>query len=127
MATDDPVPIRILAANLSDVLTDLIVEMIEQQPQMRIVGQVQGQLEVLVAAQMGVDVVILGAPKVKPAPGITSHLLNEFPYIKILVLSTTEDGAMGYWLGMHRCRIDRSTMETLLNGIEELFKITPSA
>lgn len=126
MTTDEPAPIRILLANLSDVLANMIVEMVERHPQMRMVGQVEGQFEVLVAVQAGVDVLVLGASNVKPAPGIVSHLLNEFPFLKIVVLSTNEDRAMGYWLGVHRCPIDRSTTDTLMTGIEALYKLTPS-
>jgi hypothetical protein len=122
----EPVSIRILIANLSDPLTDMFVNIVEQSPQMHIVGQVKGQVEVLIAVKVGVDVVVLGAPKAEPAPGIVSHLLNEFPFMKVVVLSTSEDRAMGYWLGVHHTRIDRSTPNTLLHGIETLFKMTPT-
>jgi len=126
MTTDDPSPIRILMANLSESLTRLVVEMVAQNLHMKIVGQVQGQLEVLIGAQIGVDMIILGAPKLKPAPGIVSHILNEYPNTKILVLSTSEDKGTGYWLGIHRCHIEYSTADSLRTGIQELSKMLPS-
>jgi len=127
MATDHTAPIRILIANLSDLLTQFIIEMVDQQPQMQIVGQVQGQLEILIAAQKGVDMVILGTPHLKPVPGIVSHMMNEFPNMKILVLSTIEGKGKGYWLGIHHCRIEYSTADTLQDSIHSLFKKVPSA
>lgn len=126
MPTSTLPPIRILTANLSEGLSKLVVQMVEGEPRLKLVAQVQGQLEVLMAAALGVDVVVLGAPQVKPAPGIASHLLNEFPLIKIVVLSTTDDSARGYWLGVYDSLIDRSTTDTLLNGIDTLFRFTPS-
>ena len=126
MATDDPLPIRILMANLTEPLTRLIVEMAGRHLEMQIVGQVQGQMEVLFAAQRGVDMVILGAPRLRPAPGIVSHILNEFPTTKILVLSTTEERGTGYWLGVRRRRFDYLTGDNLATSIQKLSKITPS-
>jgi hypothetical protein len=125
MATDEPLPTRILMANLTETLTRLIVDIVSQHLQMQIVGQVQGQIEVLFAAQGGVDMVILGAPHLKPAPGLVSHILSEFPDTKILVLSTTEERGTGYWLGVRRCRFDYATDESLLTSIQTLSKITP--
>ena len=126
MTTDDASPIRILMANLSDSLTRLVVEMVAQNLHMKIVGEVQGQLEVLIMAEIGVDMIILGAPKLKPAPGIVSHILNEYPNTKILVLSTSEDKGTGYWLGVNRCHIDYSTADSLRTGIQKLSKMIPS-
>lgn len=122
MATDEPLPIRVLMANLTEPMTRLVMELVGQHLQMRIVGQVQGHLELLFAARGGVDMVILGAPTLRPAPGIVSHLLNEFPETKILVLSTVEERGTGYWLGVRRCRFEYSNAESLFSTIETLSK-----
>jgi DNA-binding NarL/FixJ family response regulator len=126
LAIHDPNMIRILVANLPEPLTQLVSELVESQAHMQIVGCVEGHLEVLVAASTGVDLVIMGALTLNPPPGIASHLLNEFPHLKIVVMSTTDDTAIGYWLGVHRKRINRSTADTLLDGIEALVKATPT-
>ena len=116
----DDSPIRILLANLQGLFAQLVLRAIEDQPNMVLAGQVEGQMEILVAARAGVDVVILGAPQLKPIPGICSHLLNEFPHLKIMVLATHKDGAMGYWLGVRRCRIKMVSAATLLDGVKKL-------
>ncbi|HEY0070568.1 MAG TPA: hypothetical protein VGE04_11430 [Chloroflexia bacterium] len=126
MQIHDSNSVRILLANLPEPLTQLISELVEKQQYMHIVGHVEGRLEVLVAASSGVDLVIMGAVSLHPPPGIASHLLNEFPQIKIVVMSTTDDTAIGYWLGVHRKRINRSSVDTLLDEIEALFKATPT-
>lgn len=51
----------------------------------------------------GVDVLVLGAARLEPPPGICSHLFNEFPDLKIMVMATSGDtkgAAKLYWQGL---------------------------
>jgi hypothetical protein len=96
-----PPVIRLLAANLPDEVALTLEQLIEAQPDIKYVGRIQGQMEVLVAVAAGVDVLVLGADHVQPMPGICSHLFYEFPQLKILVIANQDAGI--YWLGP-RCQ-----------------------
>jgi hypothetical protein len=87
---------------------------------------VQGQVEILLTSREGVDVLILGAEKAYPPPGICTHLLNEYPHMKILVLEIQGSSAVGYWLGIRRSRLRNVTDATLLSTIRSLFARTPT-
>src|SRR5688500_5374527 len=58
----------------------------------------------LLAAADDVDVLVLGAADAYPPPGVCSHLLGEYPDLKILVVAKTGDIAVAYWLGLRRRR-----------------------
>jgi hypothetical protein len=118
--------IRILLANLPGVFAQLVIQAIEAQPDMIIMGQVEGEIDMLRAVKGGTDILVLGAPTLTPVPGICSHLLNEYPHLKIMLLGTQEEGAVGYWLGVKRCRIKTVSADSLLDGIQTLFTATPT-
>jgi len=118
--------IRVLLADVPGVIAPLLVQMIAQQPDMILVGQVEGSLEVLIAAGQGADVVILGAPQLRPPPGIISHLLNAFPTIKVMLFSHREDAAVGYWLGVRRCPVKVVTEQSILADVRRLHMLTPT-
>jgi chemotaxis response regulator CheB len=118
--------IRVLVVNLSGVLSEFVTELVKEQPDMTLVGQIEGNLEALVAARTGVDVVILGAAQLHPPPGICSHLLNEAPHLKILVVSTGEAKATGYSLGVRRFRFQALSAGSLIQDIRTLYGQTPT-
>jgi hypothetical protein len=119
-------PIRVLVANIRGVQFQLIEELIEQQPDMRIVRQVQGQIELLVAIGEGIDVLLLGALRVHPIPGICTHILSEFPELKILVLTSAGSMAMVYWRGLRRHQIRTVSMVTLPMSIRSAYQLNPA-
>ena len=128
MTTEDAQnsPIRVLIANLSGVLAQFVVQIIQEQPDMELIGQVHGPIETLIEARMQTDVLVLGAEQTYPPPGVCSHLLNETPTLKILVVST-ENGAMtGYWLGVRRRRFPAVSPEMLLSNIRRLYAEMPA-
>ena len=125
MATEAPT-VRVLLANLPGVIGQVLAAQIKEAQDMFVVNQVEGQIEVLIAARKGVDVVILGVPHLLPPPGLVSHLLNEFPNIKVLVFSVRTSDALGYWLGVRRCRVNEMTPDRVLTSIRMLSTMTPS-
>ncbi len=112
--------IRVLLADLPAILVQVIMEKIEQQDDIEVIGRVQDPVELLRAAAEA-DVVLISAPQIDPPPGICSHLLNEYPEVKILVLADHQDVAMGYWLDIQRRRIEPLTADDLVAGIRSLF------
>lgn len=130
-AAEDPdreanAPIRVLVASLSGILLELITNLLQQQPDMQLVGVVQGQVNILLAAT-GVDVLILGAPQVAPLPGICSHLLSEFPHLKILVVTPNGEAARVYWLGLRRQRLGPLSAARLVTEIRLAYAVDPTA
>jgi hypothetical protein len=118
--------IRVLLANLSGVYAELLIDLLSREGDMHFVDNVQGQVEILLASREGVDVVILGAVQAYPPPGICTHLLNEYPHMKILVLEIQGSSAVGYWLGIRRSRLTNVTDATLISSIRSLFARTPT-
>ncbi len=86
--------IRVLVAEMPRMLRDLFKHVVAEQTDMDLVGELLDPLGLLLAAgQTHADVVILGLHN-SEFPGICSHLLGEYPHIKIL--GVTEDGRRAY-------------------------------
>jgi DNA-binding NarL/FixJ family response regulator len=81
-------PILILLLKLPSTVRDALKEVLADQADMQVVNELSDPMEVLLAVgQTGADVVILGMEDGK-LPGIASHLLDQYPHIKILAIST---------------------------------------
>lgn len=115
--------IRILAANLPELLFNIIMQAVVSQGDMEMLRQVRGQIEVLLAAKANPDVLILGAVKAYPPPGIVSHLLSEYPHLKILVLPANNEGGSAYWLGLKHRTIPSISATELVNSIRSLYDL----
>jgi hypothetical protein len=70
-----------------------------------------------------VDVAILGSETVAECPGICSHLLSEYPHLKIVLLSHSENAARAYWLGLRQQAVDADSMQALLRGVRSVNQI----
>ncbi|MBZ0309197.1 MAG: hypothetical protein K8I82_24240 [Anaerolineae bacterium] len=113
--------IRILAANLPELLLYIIRQAVISQKDMEMLGHVRGQIEVLLAAKSNPDILILGTVKAYPPPGLISQLLSGYPQLKILVLPSSSEGGSAYWLGLkHRAILSVSSAE-LVNTIRSLY------
>jgi hypothetical protein len=114
-----PLAIRVMVSDLPDGLRRHVEQVIASQPDMTLVataGRVVERMDLLVGVQHGVDVLVLGAPAAMPPPNICSHLLGEFPDLKILVIGE-HDGAVMYWLGLRHRRLRRISPRALLLSI----------
>ena len=105
--------VRLLAANLPDQVFSLLAQALQGQPEIKLVGHVHGQLPILVAAAVGVDILILGASAVQPLPGICTHLLHEFPHLKIIVSSADSSAAIMYWLNVQQVELPTLSVMSL--------------
>jgi hypothetical protein len=119
-------PIYVLVVNVAGALPDLIVQLIAQQPDMVLVGQALSEIELLLATAMRVDVLVMSAGQTAPLPGICSHLLAEFPDLRILVLADGEQAATLYWLGLRQERLDLVEPTALIDGIRQAYRINPT-
>ena len=116
-------PIRVLLANLAGVVAELMTQAIAQQQDMVLVGQVQGSVELLLAAQADVHIVVLGARRADPPPGICSHLLTEFPHLRVVVLARGGQVGEMYWLGLRRRKLRQPSTSSLTSVIREAYRL----
>lgn len=116
--------LRILIANVPTDLKEWLVQEVQDQEDIEIVGQTCGYMDILIAAQKDVDVVVMSAEELQPPPGICSHLLSEFPDVKILLLSPSCDKAVLYWMGLHQKDLQGVSSEAILETLRQLGTLT---
>jgi DNA-binding NarL/FixJ family response regulator len=86
--------IRILLGEIPQELSDGFKQAMANQPDMELVGEVKSGVEILLAVgQSCADVVVLGL-QCGTLPGISSHLLAEYPRLKILAVTENGRGAL---------------------------------
>jgi hypothetical protein len=124
--SDGPQRIRVLLANVSGLVAEIIRSHVADQPEIDLLGVVQGQVETLLAAQDQVDVLVLGAAEVSPPPGLTSHLLSEHPALRIIVISLNGDRGELYWLGLRRRKLPNLTARSLPGLIRRAYALNPT-
>lgn len=83
----------------------------------------RGEVQVLMEAAKGVDIVVLGTHQPDTPPGICSHLLSEFPAVKILVFALGADSFTVYWLGLRRKRLKVTNGDHVARSIRAVHKI----
>lgn len=111
--------IRVIVANMPEVMLRLAVQIVQAQPDMRVVHVAHDLVELL-AATKNADLVLMGAKVVYPAPGVVSHLLSEFPFVRVIVLSPQSDLAAGYWLGLRHLPALMASSHDLLGMIRSI-------
>lgn len=116
-------PICVLVANLSGVILELIVRLIQEQSDMRLVDIAHSHLEILAGIDEEVNLLLLGVKKLHPLPAICSHLLSENPHLKIIVLTANGEHAKIYWLGLYQQQMHTVSANTLLDAIRYVYEI----
>jgi hypothetical protein len=124
--SDGPLRIRVLLANVSGLVAEIIGAQVADHPDIELLGVVQGQIETLLAAHEQVDVLVLGASQVYPPPGLTSHLLSEYPALRIMAISLSGDRGALYWLGLRRRRLPIVTARSLPALIRRAYALNPT-
>jgi len=102
------------------LLSEVIRNMIEHQPDMEVVGEVLDPLQLLRASrQTPVDVVIITPIKANGEPKICQLLLAENPLLRIVTQSEKGEVAYMYQSGVNKKRIDEPSGQSILNAIRE--------
>lgn len=110
--------VKVLLSGRPKLLSEVIRNMIEQQPDMEIVGEVVDPIELLRAAgETLVDVVIVTSLESKEELRICGHLLAEHPRLKIVTLSAKGETACLYQSGAPGLRIDEPSGQSILGAI----------
>jgi DNA-binding NarL/FixJ family response regulator len=112
--------IKVLLASRPQMLSDVIRNLIDQQLDMVMVGDVIDPIKLLFAIrEMPVDVVIVTPLKANGEPKICSHLLLEHPLLKVFTLSAKGEAAYLYQSGTPKIRIDDPSGQAILSAIRE--------
>ena len=112
------VKIRILLAlsNVKGILS--LKTMLMQQPDMEIVAEASDPIDVLLKVGTNqAEVVAIDLPTSDEDSGLCSHLLAEYPHVKIIAISEEGDRAMMYKTGMVRRQIPDTSLEYLVDLI----------
>src|SRR5260221_8426216 len=95
-------PIRVLVANLSGVMSEIVRKVVQQQPDMALIEYSVDLAELAVSNVEQSDVLVIGAMHVYPPPEICRQLRQSLPSLKVLVLTPRGDAAVVYWLRVKR-------------------------
>jgi DNA-binding NarL/FixJ family response regulator len=79
------------------VLRESVAAMLRREADIDVVGQVTDQVDLLLAVlETGADVVIHSADESQPMPAVYTHLLSEFPELRIIALSADAQQGFAY-------------------------------
>jgi DNA-binding NarL/FixJ family response regulator len=112
--------IKILLSSRPKLLSEVIRNLIEHQPDMEMVGEVIDPLELFEAIRLIiVDVVIVTPLKANGEPKLCRHLLTEYPVLLIVTQSAIGEAAHLYRSGAKKKRIDDASGDIILSAIRE--------
>ena len=103
---------RILMANQPKLMRELLVEMLEEESWIEIVGEVARESEIRELVRKTAPdllVVTAGEPGIRPA--ICEELLKEFPSLRIIAVAPHENYTVCYWASLDIHSDDVETSE----------------
>ena len=112
--------IKVLLSSRPKLLSEVIRNLVEHQPDMEVVGEVIDPIEILRAARATlVDAVIVTPLAANGEPKICRYLLVEYPTLKVVTLSAKGEAAYLYQSTAPRLRIDEPSGQSILDAIRE--------
>ena len=112
--------IKVLLASRPKMLSDVIKNLIDYQPDMVVVGEVIDPIELLLATRETMaDVIIVTPLKSNGEPKICRHLLLEHPQLRIVTLSANGETAFLYESNSDKKRIDEPSGQSILSAIRK--------
>ena len=92
--------------------------MLMNEPDMEIVGEADNTIDILLkVGTTHADVVAIDLPPTGEDPGLCSHLLSEYPQVKIIAISEEGDTAVTYESGVVRKYLPDMSLENLTDLI----------
>lgn len=109
--------VRILLVSMPALLRDILVQTLEVQLDMEVVGDLGGGIELLVdAGHTRADVVVLGLEQMD-LPGIATNLLAEYPHLSVLAVTTDGRAASLFELRPRKTSIGDVSPQGLVDAI----------
>ena len=90
--------IRVLVANRSRLMRDLVITTIADQPDIEVIGEVSADSEVeRGVAEHSPDFVIITFDRPNQRPALCDHLLARYPELKVLAMSPSVNKSSCFW------------------------------
>ena len=115
--------INVMLSSRPRLLSDVMRNLIERQPDMIIVGDVIDPIELLFALQTkSADVIIITPLKANGYPKICVQLLKKHPQLRILILTIESEAVFIYQSGLPRKHIEKPSEQVILDAIRNQSK-----
>lgn len=102
------------------MLSDVIKNLVECQPDMQVVGEVLDPIELLIAVRATpVDAVIVTPLDSEVKPRICRRLLEEHPHLRIVTVSEKGEAACLYQSGRDKKHFNQASWPSILGAIRE--------
>ncbi|MBN1781231.1 hypothetical protein JW948_08915 [bacterium] len=112
--------INVMFSSRPKLLSDVLRNLIERQPDMIIVGEVIDPIELISALRTTpVDVVIITPHKANGMPRLCTQLLNEHLKLRILLITLESTGVYIYQSGSGRKYIEKPSERSILDAIRD--------
>ena len=107
-------PIRILLACPHMTKASLWKTILSQDPEIEIIGEADDAVDALLAAgSTQAAVVVIDLPESGHEPGLYSHLLEEYPHVKVIAVSWDGSQAIKYERGIIRSQVQDTSPQSL--------------
>lgn len=116
--------IHVLITNLTGVIAEIVEQALQQQPDIKLLGNVEGW-EAVTAAVTKADVLVLAADNVYSPPDGCLHLLSDHPNLKILVLMPSSDEVVAYWRALYCRQLQVISAQNLIESIRQIHTLSP--
>ena len=115
--------IKVILVSRPKILSDVLRNMVEHQPDMEVVGEVIDPIELFITVrEMPADVVIITPLKIDGEPRICYQLLKEHPLLKVITLSAESEVAFLYQSDAPKMRIDEPSEKAIFGAIRKSIK-----
>jgi hypothetical protein len=116
--------IRVIAANLAGVVAEMLQKTLQQQSDIQLLGGIK-QWHEIDAVIHETDVLVLGVENVHSPPADCFRLLGQYPNLKILLLTTTDEDAIAYWRALHCQSVQVTSSQSLIESIRQIYALSP--
>ena len=94
-------------------------DILSQDPDVEVVGEAEGSIDTLLkAGSTAATVVVVDLPPSGRDPGLSDHLLEEYPQIKVIAVSEDGSRALKYETGIVKANLG----DTSLNSLNNMFR-----
>ena len=112
--------INVMFSSRPKLLSEVIRNLIERQPDMTVIGEVIDPIELIFALRIHhADIVIITPLKSNGVPKICSQLLKEHPLLKILAIPVDSKAFSIYQSNAPRIEIENPSEQSIVDAIRK--------